>query len=139
MIDGEEREFFSYSARGPGDRDDGTLAPTAAAGSIAFAPEIVVPCVKAIKARYGAGLYTQWGFLDSFNPTLTVRDSPLQHGRIVEGIGWVDGDYLGIDQGPIVIMTENHRSDLVWRHMRDEPNIRRGLEVAGFTGGYLSA
>lgn len=138
MIDGEEREFFSYSARGPGDRDDGTLAPTAAAGSIAFAPEIVVPCVKAIKARYGSALYTRWGFLDSFNPTLTVRDGPLQHGRIVDGIGWVDGDYLGIDQGPIVIMTENHRSDFVWRHMRGEPNIRRGLEVAGFTGGYLS-
>ncbi|WP_306003469.1 glucoamylase family protein [Brevundimonas sp. C43] len=138
VIDGKEREFFSYSARGPGERDDGTIAPTAAASSIAFAPEIVVPCVKAMKARYGAGVYTEWGFLDSFNPTLTVRDGPLQHGRIVDGVGWVDGDYLGIDQGPIVIMTENHRSEFVWRYMRGEPNIRRALDIAGFTGGWMN-
>ena len=138
VIGGREREFFSYSARGPGDRDDGTIAPTAAAASIVFAPEIVVPAIKAMKARYGAGIYTEYGFLDSFNPTLTEHPGRLQHGRIVPGVGWVDGDYLGIDQGPIVIMIENHRSDLVWRHMREEPHIRRGLERAGFTGGWLN-
>ncbi len=27
-----EREFFSYSARGPDERDDGTIAPTAHGG-----------------------------------------------------------------------------------------------------------
>ena len=123
----------------PGDRDDGTIAPTAAASSIAFAPEIVVPCVKAMKARYGSGVYTEWGVLDSFNPTLTARDGPLQHGKIVDGVGWVDGDYLGIDQGPIVGMTENHRSDFIWRYMRGEPHIRKALEMAGFTGGWLNA
>jgi len=136
-IDGVEREFFSYSARGPGDRDDGTIAPTAAAASIAFAPEIVVPCIKAMKARYGSAIYTEYGFLDSFNLTLKAADGPLQHGTIVPDLGWVDGDYLGIDQGPIVIMIENHRSDLVWRHLRADPNLRRGLERAGFTGGWL--
>ena len=138
-INGVEREFFSYSARGPGDRDDGTIAPTAAASSIAFAPEIVVPCIKAMKSRFGAGIYTEWGFLDSFNPTLTQRDGPLQHGKIVDGVGWVADDYLGIDQGPIVGMTENHRSDFIWRYMRGEPHIRKALEMAGFTGGWLNA
>jgi hypothetical protein len=138
-INGVEREFFSYSARGPGDRDDGTIAPTAAASSIAFAPEIVVPCIKAMKSRFGAGIYTEWGFLDSFNPTLTQRDGPLQHGKIVDGVGWVADDYLGIDQGPIVGMTENHRSDFIWRYMRGEPHIRKALETAGFTGGWLNA
>ena len=59
-------------------------------------------------------------------------------GRIVDGVGWVDGDYLGIDQGPIVIMTENHRSEFVWRYMRGEPNIRRALDIAGFTGGWMN-
>ncbi|HEX8471945.1 MAG TPA: glucoamylase family protein [Brevundimonas sp.] len=136
---GREREFFSYSARGPGDRDDGTIAPTAAAASIAFAPEIVVPCVKAMKARFGAAIYTKYGFLDSFNPTLNEVGHPLQHGRIEPGLCWVDGDYLGIDQGPIVMMVENHRSELIWRHMHGEPNLRRGLEKAGFTGGWLDA
>lgn len=139
VIDGREREFFSYSARGPGDRDDGTLAPTAAAASIAFAPEIVVPCVKEMMRFGGDDLYTEYGFLDSFNPTLTSRDGPLQHGKIVPNVGWVDGDYLGIDQGPIVIMTENHRSGLLWRYMHGEPNLKRGLQRAGFTGGWLDA
>lgn len=139
VINGREREFFSYSARGPGERDDGTISPTAAASSIAFAPEIVIPCIQAMKARYGTGIYTEYGFLDAFNPTLTERTGRLQHGRIVPGVGWVDGDYLGIDQGPIVTMIENHRSGMVWRTMRGEPHIRRGLERAGFTGGWLSA
>ncbi|HWQ86480.1 glucoamylase family protein [Brevundimonas sp.] len=137
VIDGREREFFSYSARGPGDRDDGTIAPTAAMASYPFAPAEVTACLKAMKARYGAGIYTEFGFLDSFNPTLTQRDGRLQHGRIVPNVGWVDGDYLGIDQGPIVIQIENHRSDAVWKRMRGEPNIIRGLKQAGFSGGWL--
>jgi hypothetical protein len=139
VIDAREREFFSYSARGPGERDDGTIAPTAAMASYPFAPTDVTACLKAMKARYGEAIYTEFGFLDSFNPTLTEREGRLQHGRIVPGIGWVDGDYLGIDQGPIVVMIENARSDLVWRYMRTEPNLRRGLEAAGFTGGWLEA
>ena len=139
MVEGREREFFSYSARGPGARDDGTIAPTAAAGSMPFAPDDVTACVKAMKAKYGAGIYTEWGFLDSFNPTLGQAENvpALLHGKMVQGVGWVDGDYLGIDQGPIVVMIENARSDLVWRHMRGEPNITRGLKRAGFTGGWL--
>ena len=138
-IAGREREFFSYSARGPGERDDGTIAPTAAAASIAFAPEIVIPCVKAMKARYPA-IYTRYGFLDSFNPTLTeTGGNTLLHGDIDPRVGWIADDYLGIDQGPIVIMIENHKSDLVWRLMRGDPHIRRGLERAGFSGGWLSA
>jgi len=137
VIDGRERQFFSYSARGPGDRDDGTLAPTAAMGSMPFAPAEVTACLKAMKARYGAGIYTEFGFMDSFNPSLIEREGRLQHGRIVPGVGWVDGDYLGIDQGPIVVQIENHRSDAVWKRMRNEPNIVRGLKRAGFTGGWL--
>lgn len=139
VIDAREREFFSYSARGPGERDDGTLAPTAALGSYPFAPAEVTACFRAIKDRYGSALYTEWGFLDSFNPTLTEREGRLMHGRIAPGVGWVDGDYLGIDQGPIVIMLENGRSDFVWRHMRGEANLTRGLKRAGFTGGWLDA
>jgi hypothetical protein len=72
-----------------------------------------------MKAKFGSAIYTEFGFLDSFNPTLLARDGPLRHGRIVPDLGWVDEDYLGIDQGPIVIMTENHRSDFVWRMRRE--------------------
>ena len=138
MLAGKEREFFSYSARGPGDRDDGTIAPTGALGSIAFAPEIVVPTVDAMHRRYGAGIYGKYGFYDAFNPTLTDPTAPLRHGKVIPGIGWVDGDYLGIDQGPIVGGIENHRTGLIWRTMRRNPHIRRGLQRAGFTGGWLA-
>lgn len=137
-IDGRQREFFSYSARGPDDRDDGTLAPTAALGSIAFAPEIVVPAAEAMHARYGSAIYGKYGFLDSFNPTLTVPRAPLKHGKVVPGVGWVDVDHLGIDQGPIVCMIENWRSGLIWKTMQKNPHIRRGLQRAGFTGGWLA-
>jgi hypothetical protein len=63
---------------------------------------------------------------------------PLRHGQIVENIGWVDSDYLSIDQGPIVAMIENYRSGLIWKLMQRNPHIRRGLERAGFTGGWLA-
>jgi hypothetical protein len=136
-IGGRTREFFSYSARGPDDRDDGTLAPTAAAASIAFEPELAGRAVATMHARYGRGIYGRYGFLDSFNPTLTRAEKPLKHGKIVPGIGWVDGDHLGIDQGPILLMIENLRSGLVWEVMRRNPHIRRGLQRAGFKGGWL--
>ena len=92
-----------------------------------------------MKAQYGSAIYTKYGFLDSFNPTLNELGHPLQHGRIEPGLCWVDGDYLGIDQGPIVMMTENYRSELIWKRMHSEPNLRRGLDKAGFTGGWLDA
>ncbi|OAN64085.1 glucoamylase family protein [Sphingomonas sp. TDK1] len=136
-LGGREREFFSYSARGPDDRDDGTLAPTAAAASIAFEPELAGRAISTMHARYGRGIYGRYGFLDSFNPTLTRTSEPLKHGKIVPGIGWVDGDHLGIDQGPILLMIENLRSGLVWEVMRRNPHIRRGLQRAGFKGGWL--
>jgi hypothetical protein len=87
--------------------------------------------------RYGAGIYGRYGFADAFNPTLTAAPGPLKHGRIVPGVGWVDGDHLGIDQGPIVAMIENAQSGLIWNTMRRNPHIRRGLQRAGFSGGWL--
>ncbi|HEY6867810.1 MAG TPA: glucoamylase family protein [Candidatus Eisenbacteria bacterium] len=128
-----------YSARGAaaGDvRDDGTLAPTAAAAAIAFAPEEVLPTLRAYRDRYGDHLYTRYGFVDAFNPTLAFP-CPVRAGRIVPGLGWFDTDYLGIDQGPIVLMLENHRSGLVWNVMRRNPYVVRGLCRAGFRGGWL--
>jgi hypothetical protein len=133
------RTFHTYWARGAaaGDvRDDGTIAPTAAGGSIAFAPEVVIPALEAMRARYGEHLYRRYGFVDAFNPTL---DQPVatSHGAVVPGVGWFDDEYLGIDQGPIVLMVENHRSALVWETMKESPPIVRGLCRAGFRGGWL--
>jgi hypothetical protein len=131
--------FHTYSARGVSPQytvDDGTIAPTAAASSIAFAPEIAEPAIAEMRRRYGDHLYQQYGFLDSFNPTLNI-DTRVQMGRVAVGTGWFDADYLGIDQGPIIAMIENYRSGLVWNVMKSNPHIRRGLKRAGFTGGWL--
>lgn len=136
---GKLRTFRTYAGRGAGGHDgydDGTLAPTAAASSIAFAPEIAIPAIKEMHRRYGRHIYADYGFLDAFNPSFDF-DVPLRHGRCIPGFGWVAGDYLGIDQGPIVAMIENYRSGLVWRVMRGNAHLRRGLERAGFTGGWL--
>jgi len=56
---------------------------------------------------------------------------------VVPGVGWFDTDMLGIDQGPILAMLENWRSDLVWKTMRSNPHMVRGLKRAGFKGGWL--
>jgi hypothetical protein len=138
-IDGRRREFHTYWARGASFnevQDDGTVSPSAAAGSIAFAPEVVLPTIMSMRMTYGSNVFSKYGFVDALNPTLRV-EIPVQHGRVVPGVGWFDTDYLGIDQGPILAMIENYRSGLVWRVMRRNPHIVRGLRAAGFTGGWL--
>ena len=137
--DDRTRNFMGYSARGAGldyVSDDGTIAPTAAGGSIAFAPEIVIPALETMRQRYGKWIYDRYGFVDAFNPSFHTR-AGLRTGRLVPELGWVDTVQLGIDQGPIVLMIENWRSDFVWKVMRRNPYIRKGLEQAGFTGGWL--
>jgi hypothetical protein len=138
-IGGEERQFHTYWARGAsfnGVMDDGTVSPTAAGGSIAFAPEIVIPTLVSMRRTYGERLFSTYGFLDAVNPSFKF-DVEVQHGRVDPEHGWFDTDYLGIDQGPILAMTENYRSELVWRTMRKNPHVVRGLRAAGFTGGWL--
>jgi len=137
----DPKPFYGYTGlRGAGlspQVDDGTIAPTAAAASIAFTPQIVVPAIEEMKQRYGADLYTRYGFVDAFNPSFTFTDRPLRTGRVVPDKGWFDTFYLGIDQGPILLMIENYRSGLVWKTMRKNPYIREGLKRAGFRGGWL--
>jgi hypothetical protein len=140
-IGGKARTFHTYWARGAGGdeiNDDGTLVPTAAGGSVPFAPEIAIPALMAMRERYGDDLFGRYGFLDAFNPTLDFAGVPLRHGRIVPGKAWFDTDYLGIDQGPILAMIENYRTELVWRLMKKNEHVTRGLCRIGFSGGWLA-
>jgi hypothetical protein len=142
VVRGRRRTFHTYWARGvdAGEvNDDGTIVPTAAGGSIAFAPEIVVPALVAMRTRYGDPLFGRYGFVDAFNPTLRTSGPSLHHGHIVEGLGWFDTDYLGIDQGPIVAMTENMRTGLIWTLLRKNSSVVTGLCRAGFRGGWLAS
>lgn len=137
---GRKRKFFGYAARGPtnepGGVDDGTIAPTAALGSLPFAPEIVIPCADALRQQ--PAVFDRFGFRDSFNPSFTFTNVKMDTGTVDVRHGWVGKDYLGIDQGPILLQAANFRDDFVWRYMRRVPAIRRGLIRAGFTGGWLA-
>ena len=141
-VNGERREFWTYAARAVDAherRDDGTLAPTAVAGSLPFAPEVCLPTLKHLAEMAPGDLYTEYGFVDAFNPAWQWSKPPPKMGKHVPGKGWFDTDYLGIDQGPILLMVENHRSGLLWRLMRGNPYVAEGLRRAGFTGGWLDA
>lgn len=130
MYEGKMRHYLAYNARGAGRdyiSDDGTVAPTAAGGSVAFAPEIVFPTLRDMQKRYGGKLYGRYGFVDSFNPSFRTKTGDM----------WIDSQQIGIDQGPIVIMMENWRSGFVWKVMQKNPYIRHGLKQAGFQGGWL--
>jgi hypothetical protein len=138
-VDDIWRNFRSYWARGAAYTrlaDDGTIAPTAIAGGIPFAPEITIPALKAMRATYGSLVYSTYGFVDAFNPTYTSDPRP-PFGHVDATRGWFDNDYLGIDEGPIVAMVENYRTELIWTTMKRNPYIVRGLRRAGFSGGWL--
>lgn len=127
MEGGIERKYFDYRARGACSIqivDDGTIAPTAAGGSYPFTPAESEACLEYMWNTYYPDLIGEFGFKDAFN--LTGKAGP-----------WFDIDYLGIDQGPIILQMENHDSGLIWNIMKKNPYIRKGLERAGFKGGWL--
>ena len=100
----------------PSGADDGTIAPTAAGGAMAFTPEYSLPTLRAFYSRFRPRIWTAYGFRDAFNI----------------GAGWYATDELGIDQGPIVIMIENYRTQRVWRLFMQNAEVQRGLQRAGF-------
>jgi hypothetical protein len=129
-IDGMERRFYDYLARGaPEGPDDGTLAPWAVVASLPFAPEIVLPTVEHY-CRLQLREIHPYGFKATFNPTFPDRSESRY--------GWVSPWHFGLNEGPIVVMIENYLSGLVWELMRQCPYLATGLRGAGFTDGWLS-
>jgi hypothetical protein len=129
-VDGVERTFFDYLARGvPHGPDDGTIAPWAVVASLPFAPEIVLPSIDYFVHHVNLKAGNPYGFKSTFNPTYP--------GKSPNPFGWVSPWHFGINQGPIVVMIENYCSGLVWRLMRNCPHLADGLRRAGFTGGWL--
>ncbi|GAC1659188.1 MAG: glucoamylase family protein [Gemmatimonadaceae bacterium] len=121
------RRMFGYAARGvPYGPDDGTLGGWAALGSLPFAPDIVLTATNGMLQRYPE-MMPAHRYASSFNPTLA-------------GIGqraWVSAGHFGLDQGIIVMMIENYRTELIWRLTRACPYVGTGLRRAGFRGGWL--
>jgi hypothetical protein len=69
----------------------------------------------------GGKLWGEYGFFDAFNPSRN----------------WVSDGYLAIDQGPILVMIENHRSGLLWELFMKNAEVKEGMRKLGFEGPNL--
>jgi hypothetical protein len=128
-VDGVERRFYDYISRGvPYGPDDGTIAPWAAVASLPFAPEIVLPTIEQF-SQLKLLDPNPYGFKTSFNRTFPAPSS--------DSVGWISAGHCGINQGPIVLMIENYRTDMIWNLMRKCNPLVTGLRRAKFTGGWL--
>ena len=107
-----------YLAWGGPPRDpaiDGTVVPSAAGGSLMFTPQVSLPALQAMRAKYGERIYGKYGFVDAFNPNT----------------GWVDSDVIGINQGIVLLSAENLRSGNVWRWFMANPEMPRAMQKIG--------
>ena len=94
---------------------DGTVVPSAPAGSLPFLPQPTMRVLRHIQNHYPAAL-GKYGFVDAFNP-LTK---------------WYDKSFVGIDTGITMLMAENARTGFVWDTFMKSPEARRGMARAGF-------
>jgi hypothetical protein len=90
---------------------DGTVVPSAPAGSLMFTPELSLAALKTMHDRFGPYVYGRYGFSDSFHPLTR----------------WVDPDVVGIDQGITLLSAENLRARSVWNWFSRQPNVRRAM------------
>lgn len=97
--------------------DNGTITPTAALSSMPFSPEASMLALRHFYFVLGDKLWGQYGFYDAFNPSEA----------------WWANSYLAIDQGPILVMIENHRSGLCWNLFMSAPETQRAMNKLGFT------
>jgi len=110
-----------YGAFCPED-DCGVIAPTAALSSMPYAPGESVSTLRHFFEDLGDQIWGRYGFADAFNA----------------GSGWVGTGNLAINQGPIVVMIENHRSGLLWELFMSCPEVRAGLARLGFESPWLT-
>lgn len=111
-----------YSAHAP-DNDNGTITPTAALASLPYAPAEVMTVLRHFLKRHGERLWREFGFVDAF----------------CESQDWYADTFLAIDQGPIIVMIENHRTGLLWKLFMAVPEVQAGLRRLGFSSAHLEA
>jgi len=123
----EKRRLFGYAARGvPYGPDDGTLSPPAVLASLPFAPAPVLEAIRNLLMRYPQ-ILTDDRLCSGFNPSVGASD----------GEPWVSAGHYGLDQGIVLMMIENHRSEFIWQLTRGCRYLSDGLQRAGFEGGWL--
>lgn len=106
-----------YRAHEPKQRlDDGTMTPTGALASFPYTPDASFEALRYFYDEMGAQLWGVYGFRDAFN----------------ESENWVAPIYMGLNQAPITVMIENHRSGLIWKLFMSNPEIKLMLDRVGF-------
>ena len=109
-----------YAASSPAN-DLGVIAPTAALSSMPYTPTESMNALRFFYYKLGDKIFKEYGFVDAFK----LSDP------------WFAGSYLAIDQGPIIVMIENHRSGLLWNLFTSCPEVKAGMRNLGFTAPYL--
>ncbi len=104
-----------YTAHSP-TNDRGVITPTAAISSLPYTPEESMKAIRFFYYVLGDKLFRQYGFIDAFS----LHDI------------WFADSFLAIDQGPIIIMIENYRSQLIWNTMMKNEDIIVGLKMLDF-------
>ncbi|MGW8314982.1 MAG: glucoamylase family protein [Bacteroidales bacterium] len=104
-----------YSAHSP-TNDRGVITPTAALSSFPYTPDESMRALKLFYYYLGDRLWGNYGFYDAFCPT----------------VEWWADSFLAIDQGPIIVMIENYRSQLLWELFMSAPEVQAGLMKLGF-------
>jgi hypothetical protein len=95
---------------------DGTVVPSAAAGSLPFLPTDTSAVLWNIYKNFAARAWTRYGFVNAFNP---LR-------------GWYDPDVVGIGVGITALMVENYRTQFVWNTFMKNPEINKAMSIVGF-------
>src|ERR1700751_4615162 len=94
---------------------DGTVVPSAPAGSVPFLPQPTMRVLRTIRNRHDKA-WCQYGFVNAFNPLKN----------------WYDPDVVGIDTGITMLMAENPKTEFVWKTFMKTPEASRGRDRAGF-------
>jgi hypothetical protein len=105
-----------YNAHMPSN-DLGVISPTAALSSFPYTPEKSMQAARHFYDKMGNKLWGPYGFYDAFSETEN----------------WYPTRYLAIDQGPIVVMIENYRSQLLWKLFMKDKDVQNGLKNLGFS------
>ncbi len=108
---------FGYTAHAPFTNDNGTITPTAALSAMPYTPEQSIATLRYFYHELGEDLWGPMGFYDAYN-----MDE-----------NWFARSYIAIDQGPIIGMIENYRSELQWNLFMSNPEIQPMLDAIGFT------
>ena len=105
-----------YVPHAPDANDDtGTMTPTGALASFPYTPEASMAAFKHFYRDLGDRLWDVYGPRDAFN---LDQD-------------WFAPIYMGLNQAPILVMIENHRSGLIWKLFMSNPEIGPLLEKIG--------